>query len=77
MGKHFQQLLSSDEMVRLEIKRVEQRVSDTIREEELQREDRQRFRLKSVELLARPQEIAKLISQFRNEISQTKQRLEA
>ncbi len=75
MGKTLQKLLSSDETVRLELKRLEHRVKDSTREEELQRENRQRFSLKRVEALSDRKNLAEKRSQILEKVSQTKKRL--
>jgi len=75
-GGMVQRLATEDEEMRMEVERLGHRVKDSIREEQLQKENRQRHSLRRVEILARQKQIAEQISQIHGHIIKTKNRLQ-
>ncbi len=74
-GKTLQELSATDETIRGEIRLLDHRVRDSIREVHLQLELRQRLSLRKASILADRKKIATQLSQTREQISQTKKRL--
>ena len=75
-GEMVQRLAKEDEEMRMEIERLGHQVEESIREEQLQKENRQRHSSRRVEILARRKQIAEQISQIRGHIIKTKNRLQ-